>query len=110
MKTTPTPPASNSPEETCGLLDRHSRQIFAVIYRIVGNEADAQDLTQETCMKALQSRTQLRDELKSQAWIGAIARNTALDFLRRNSRVRFCEVETLDLAHDDNPERELLRA
>src|SRR5689334_18239269 len=38
------------------------RRIFVQIYRIVGNAADAQDLTQETFIKALQRQEQLKDE------------------------------------------------
>ena len=41
------------------------RRIFVQIYRIVGNVADAQDLTQETFIKALQRQEQLKDELKA---------------------------------------------
>ena len=41
------------------------RRIFVQIYRIVGNVADAQDLTQETFIKALQRQDQLKDELKA---------------------------------------------
>ena len=37
------------------------RRIFRLIYRIVGNVADAQDLTQEAFIKALQRQDQLKD-------------------------------------------------
>ena len=38
------------------------RRIFLQIYRVVGNVDDAQDLTQETFIKALQRQDQLKDE------------------------------------------------
>ena len=38
------------------------RRIFVQIYRIVGNVADAQDLTQEAFIKALQRQDQLKDD------------------------------------------------
>src|SRR5215468_3161515 len=70
------------------------RRIFIQIYRIVGNAADAQDLTQETFIKALQRQEQLKDDLKAAHWLSKIATNTALDFLRRHGRVTHCELES----------------
>jgi hypothetical protein len=54
------------------------------IYRIVGNVADAQDLTQEAFIKALQRQEQLKDGQKAAHWLSRIATNTAIDFLRRS--------------------------
>src|SRR6266545_2179938 len=69
------------------------RRIFAQIYRVVGNVADAQDLTQEVFIKALQRQDQLKDEQKAAHWLSRIATNTAIDFLRRHGRVSFCEID-----------------
>jgi RNA polymerase sigma-70 factor (ECF subfamily) len=91
-------------------VDEHLRRIYLQIYRIVGNVADAQDLTQDTFIKALRCREQLKDEQKAAHWLTRIARNTAIDFVRRHSRVSFTETDDLVLRHDDNPERVLLRA
>src|SRR5216683_7179838 len=74
-------------------VEDNLRRIFVQIYRIVGNVADAQDLTQETFIKALQRQDQLKDELKATHWLSRIATNTALDFLRRHGRVTHCELE-----------------
>src|ERR1700686_4610106 len=68
----------------------HLRRIFVQIYRIVGNVADAQDLTQEAFIKALQRQDQLKDELKAAHWLSRIATNTALDFLGRHGGVTLC--------------------
>src|ERR1700719_3203837 len=73
-------------------VSEHMRRIFVQIYRIVGNVADAQDLTQEAFIKALQRQDQLKDELKAAPWLSRIATNTALDFLRRGRRVSFVEL------------------
>ncbi len=71
------------------------RRVFSIIYRIVGNVADAQDLTQETFIKALQRKDQLKDAQKSAQWLGRVASNTAIDFLRRKGRVNFTEIDSL---------------
>ena len=65
---------------------------FCQIFRMVGNVHDAQDLTQEAFIKALQRQDQLRDELKAAHWLSRIATNTALDFLRRTAASIFCEI------------------
>ena len=91
-------------------IGEHLRRIFVQIYRIVGNVDDAQDLTQESFIKALRHLDQLKDEHKAAHWLSRIATNTAIDFLRRHSRVSFCEVDHTSHRHNDNPERILMRA
>lgn len=91
-------------------VSEHLRRIFIQIYRIVGNVADAQDLTQEAFIKALQRQDQLKDEQKAAHWLSRIATNTAIDFLRRNGRVSFCEIEVAPEAPSESPEQALLRS
>ncbi|MGA2580099.1 MAG: sigma-70 family RNA polymerase sigma factor [Bryobacteraceae bacterium] len=86
------------------------RRIFVQIYRIVGNVADAQDLTQEAFIKALQRQEQLKDGQKAAHWLSRIATNTAIDFLRRNGRVSYCELDAAPESHDESPEDILLRS
>ncbi len=90
-------------------VTEHMRRIFVQIYRIVGNVADAQDLTQEAFIKALQRQDQLKDELKAAHWLSRIATNTALDFLRRHNRMTFCEIDVAPESHAENPEQQVLR-
>ncbi len=91
-------------------VSEHLRRIFVQIYRIVGNVADAQDLTQEAFIKALQRQDQLKDEQKAAHWLSRIATNTAIDFLRRHGRVSFCEIDSAPEAPSESPEEILLRS
>jgi RNA polymerase sigma-70 factor, ECF subfamily len=89
------------------------RRIFLLIYRIVDNVADAQDLTQEAFIKALQHQDQLKDLDKAAHWLSRIASNTAIDFLRRNGKVNFCEIDNLaePLSEpSESPEQAVLRS
>ena len=90
------------------------RRIFLQIYRIVGNVDDAQDLTQEAFIKALQHQEQIRDLQKASHWLSRIASNTAIDFLRRHARVNACDIDTLveplTGPDEDSPEELVLRA
>src|SRR3954471_13416383 len=108
---------SGAVEPGLEILDRQNRfvsdnmrRIFIQIYRIVGNAADAQDLTQETFIKALGRQDQLKDEQKAAHWLSRIATNTAIDFLRRNGRATFCEIDEAPESHSETPEQILLRS
>src|SRR5207253_10150248 len=85
------PPPLESVERQNRFVSDNLRRIFVQIYRIVGNVADAQDLTQEAFIKALQRQEQLKDEEKAAHWLSRIATNTAIDFLRRHGRISDCE-------------------
>jgi RNA polymerase sigma-70 factor (ECF subfamily) len=91
-------------------VSENLRRIFLQIYRIVGNVADAQDLTQEVFIKALSRQEQLKDTQKAAHWLSRIATNAALDFLRRKGRVTFCEMEAAPERHAESPEELLLQA
>jgi RNA polymerase sigma-70 factor (ECF subfamily) len=106
----------NSPEEAerqNRFVQDNLRRVFLIIYRIVGNVADAQDLTQEAFIKALQRGDQLKDTQKAAQWLSRIAHNTAIDFLRRHGRVNFTEIDALvdplRVPAERNPESQLLR-
>jgi RNA polymerase sigma-70 factor (ECF subfamily) len=96
MPVRPNPPvetASAIKAEQDRFVQANMRRVFLLIYRLVGNVADAQDLTQETFIKALQRQDQLKDLEKSAHWLSRIATNSAIDFLRRRGRVSFAALE-----------------
>ncbi len=93
-------------------VQQNLRRVFLLIYRMVGNVDDAQDLTQETFIKALQRQRQLKDLEKSAQWLSRIAANTAIDHLRRNKKFSFTDVAELAETRSsstDSPEQLLLR-
>ncbi len=91
-------------------ITAHSRRMFRLIYRIVGNVADAQDLTQEAILKALTRNAQLKDDRKAVQWLNRIAVNTALDFVRKRGRVSFTELDDSPPAKGESPEQRAIRA
>jgi len=90
------------------------RRIFVQIYRVVGNVEDAQDLTQEAFIKALQRSDQIKDPKKAAHWLSRIATNTAIDFLRRRGRVSFSDIDELpeppSSEPGESPEQMVLRS
>jgi len=110
LDTAPSPDLRDAQDR---FVQEHLRRIFLLIYRLVGSVEDAQDLTQETFIKALQRRDQLRELEKSAHWLSRIATNTALDFLRRQGRAALAHLDELEPVADSrwsNPEEDLLRA
>lgn len=112
----PLPPISDSvaaeADAQTKFVQQNLRRIFLLIYRIVGNVDDAQDLAQETFIKALQRKSQLKDLEKAGHWLSRIAANTAIDFLRRNKKFAFTDVAELAdsrMSSAESPEQFLLR-
>jgi len=103
-----------SSEQQTRFVTENLRRVFLLIYRIVNNVADAQDLTQEAFIKALQRQDQLKDMDKAVHWLSRIASNTAIDFLRRSGRVSFSDIDDLpepvSSSPDESPEQLLLRS
>jgi RNA polymerase sigma-70 factor (ECF subfamily) len=97
--------ADESQELQARFVQENLRRIFLQIYRIIGNIDDAQDLTQETFIKALQRREQIKDLDKAAHWLSRIATNTAIDFLRRHGRLSFTEISSLAEPLSTEPER-----
>src|SRR5512139_2997224 len=73
------------------LVRRYERPIFSLIYRMVRDRELAEDLAQETFVKALNAVESYRPEFKFSSWIFKIAHNVAIDHLRRR------ELSTLSL-------------
>jgi RNA polymerase sigma-70 factor (ECF subfamily) len=80
------------------LVRRYERPVFSLIFRMVRDRELAEDLTQETFIKALNALASYRPEFKFSSWIFKIANNAAIDQLRRR------EVDTLSL--DGSPSAE----
>jgi RNA polymerase sigma-70 factor (ECF subfamily) len=103
-----------SSEQQTRFVSENLRRVFLLIYRIVGNVADAQDLTQEAFIKALQRQDQLKDLEKAAHWLSRIASNTAIDFLRRSGRVTFSDIDEIPepamRSHEESAEQRMLRA
>jgi RNA polymerase sigma-70 factor (ECF subfamily) len=68
------------------LMERHATGVFHFLYRMLGNEDDANDLAQETFVRVYQSRDSYRPEQKFSTWLFTIAANLARNQLRWRSR------------------------
>ena len=79
------------------MLRRHHDQIHAICRRLAGNDADAQDATQEALIAITRGLPRFHGRAKFSTWAYRVATNAALDELRRRSRR---PVPTLSEAND----------
>ncbi|MGE5359925.1 MAG: RNA polymerase sigma factor [Bacteroidales bacterium] len=68
------------------LVDRHSRSIFRLAYRMVGNQSDADDVVQETFLRAFRQLDRFESRANFGTWLYRIAVNCSLDLLRQKPR------------------------
>lgn len=66
----------------------HSTAIHSYAFRLLGNQEDADDVTQEVFIRAHERLEQLRDPDRLRPWLYRIATNLCMDLLRKRSRVR----------------------
>jgi len=60
-----------------------SRNLFAIAYGILQNREEAEDVVQDTFVKAWKSRWRVRDSASLPAWLATIARHRARDLSRK---------------------------
>ncbi len=69
------------------LFDRYQTPIVNYLYRVVGDWDTANDLAQDSFLKAYQALGRTESDLQIAPWLYRIATNTALDALRRRKRI-----------------------
>jgi RNA polymerase sigma-70 factor, ECF subfamily len=79
------------------LVARYQSAILNYVYRLVGDADQAEDLTQETFLKAFRALDQLESgadaDVRRRAWLYRIAHNTATDYLRRRARLSWLSLD-----------------
>jgi RNA polymerase sigma-70 factor (ECF subfamily) len=68
------------------LVERHSRGVFRLAYRITGSESDAEEVVQEAFLRAFREIRRYESRASFSTWISTIAANFALDMIRRRKR------------------------
>ncbi len=81
------------------LLSQYNRRIFNTAYRILGEEASAEDAVQETLLNVYKGLPRFRGESKISTWISRITVNVCLGMLRKGKNRQFVDLED-DSARD----------
>ena len=86
------------------LVYRHDRDILRLAFHMLGNREEAQDVFQDTFLKAYRSLARFRSDSSFYTWIYRIATNVALDRLRKRQTLREeISYEADTAAHPDRP-------
>jgi len=88
--------------EFAKLINAHSNQIFRLAIKILGNEQDAEDVLQNTFLKAFQKIGSFEGRSNVSTWLFRIATNEALMLIRKQKP----EMNVSEFSDDDNDEVE----
>ena len=88
------------------IFERYARPVISFIYDLVGERPAAEDLAQETFVRAYRHLDALRDESKFSTWLFSIAKNVAREWFRsshrREQRLSLEDEQVLEI-EDENP-------
>src|SRR5215831_440796 len=95
------------------LVEQHSRSVFRLAYRMTGNEQDAEDVVQESFLRAYKQLGRFESRANFGTWIYRITANCCVDLMRaRQARHDQSRSESLDsteqLPAGDGPSPERL--
>ncbi len=78
---------ANAISTVAQLYEQFRRPIHSYIYRLLGNQEDADDVTQEVFVRACTSWNGLYERERLSPWLYRIASNLCVDILRRRKRI-----------------------
>lgn len=78
------------------LIERYLKPLYNFAYRMTGDKAVSEDITQEVFVKAWKKMSSFDAQKKFSTWIFAIAKNTAFDFLKKKKTIPFSSFESKD--------------
>jgi RNA polymerase sigma-70 factor (ECF subfamily) len=77
---------TGDPDAFRALVERHSRALFALAYRMTGSEQDAEDVVQESFFRAYRQLRNFDERAAFGTWLYRIAVNCSLDVVRARKR------------------------
>lgn len=69
------------------LVERHSRGVFQLAFRLTGNESDAEDVVQETFLKVYRELKRFESRSSFKTWLHRVTVNCSYDLLRKRPRM-----------------------
>jgi RNA polymerase sigma-70 factor (ECF subfamily) len=88
------------------LVERHSRNVFRLAFRMTGNQQDAEDVVQETFLRAYKQIARYESRSSFATWLFRIASNYSLDLIRSRKRHR----EQREVALNEDSELDIMQA
>lgn len=92
------------------LFERYHAPILNYLHRMVSDRALAEDLTQDTFIKAYNALPRTKPDLSFKAWLYRIATNTAISHMRRGKIIKWLPFLTDKETRDEPIERAVTRS
>ncbi len=89
------------------LYAMHKRRVYSLCLRMLGNVAEAEDLTQEAFLQLYRKIGTFRGDSAFSTWLHRLAVNVVLMHLRRKGLPQVSLEETLEPAQDDGPRKDI---
>jgi len=91
------------PEQFEAFMKAYQNMVYSTAFRLIGNEAEAEDVSQEVFLKAYERYEDLKDSPTLGGWLKTVTRNLSLNHLTRyRARWRFFSEISSDRDHDDD--------
>ncbi len=78
------------------LISRYMKPVFGFVYARLGTVAESEDVVQETFVKVWRHLKRFDQNKSFKTWVLTIAKNTALDWLKKKKTVPFSDFENVD--------------
>ena len=93
------------PEAFAQLYEAYFDKIYRYVVLKIGNEKEAEDMTQQVFLNALRAISSFRWRgIPFQAWLYRIARNQVVDYLRRKTKRVTVPIDNLPITTNDDPQ------
>ena len=86
------------------LMRRYQQRIYGTLYHMTSNHEDANDLTQETFIKAFQALKSFKGGSSFYTWVYRIAVNRTINFLKQRTRRASMSLNDLDFNAEHDPD------
>ncbi len=94
------------------LVEQHSRRAFQLAYRITGNQQDAEDVVQESFIRAYRQLSRFEARAHFATWLHRIVANCSVDLIRsrrsRQDHASMDDIALLEQPHSELPDPERL--
>jgi RNA polymerase sigma factor (sigma-70 family) len=86
------------------LIRRYQERIYATVYHMTSNHEDANDLAQDTFIKAFQALKSFKGDSSFYTWVYRIAVNKTINFLKQRKNRHHMSLNDLDFSAENDPD------
>lgn len=89
------------------IVQRNQAKVYSVVFRIIGNHAQAEDLVQEVFLRVFRTAPRYKPMAKFTTWLYRISTNVALNAIRARKKVRIFSLELSDSEDGSHRRRDI---